>query len=106
MHLRIENFHVQTSNYNNIAVKQWEANVYHLKSQLALANSILDAKSATIENLQLSNYQYRQLLKSKESAEEKKEDLIDRIVAIKEYEGKGFSVNFAEILRRLKRAVK
>lgn len=101
-----QNFQIQGINYNNVAVKQWEANIYHLKSQLALANSLLQAKEATIESLHLSNYQYRQLLQSKENQPERKEDLIDGVVSVTEYQGKGFSVNFAEILRRLKRIVK
>lgn len=88
----------------DIAAKQWEANIYHLKSQLSLANSVLQANQATIEMLQLSNYQYKQLLEShKQKKESEKEDIIKDIVAVKKYDGKAFSVDFAEILRRLKR---
>ncbi len=49
----------QISNQKDIAVQQWEANIYHLKSQLVLAQSVIQAKNATIETLQLSNYQYK-----------------------------------------------
>ena len=98
-----EDFHISISQNQNIATMQWEANVYHLKSQLALAHTMLEAKNATIENLKLSNYQYRQLLKSGTKEEEK---LIEGIVTLKEYNGKGFSINLPEILRRLKRIIK
>ena len=33
----------------------------------------------------------------------KPEPLLDGIVTVKQYEGKGFSINLAELLRRLKR---
>jgi hypothetical protein len=46
----------------DIAMLQLDANVMHLKSQLALANAVQQAQGATIESLQLSNFQYRQLL--------------------------------------------
>jgi hypothetical protein len=101
------NFQVQVSNQTDIAVKQWEANFYHLKSQLSLATSIIQAKDSTIEMLQLSNYQYRQLLESHSAKKEcEKEELIKGIVSVKKYEGKGFSIDFAEIFRRLKRIIK
>lgn len=102
-----KNFQLQISNQTDVAAKQWEANFYHLKSQLSLASSIIQAKDSTIEMLQLSNYQYKQLLEShtvKKDAE--KEDIIKGIVAVKKYEGKGFSIDFAEIFRRLKRTIK
>jgi hypothetical protein len=100
-------FQVQVSNQTDIAAKQWEANVYHLNSQLALAKSIIQAKESAIEMLQLSNYQYRQLLESHSGKKvHDEEELIKGIVAVKKYEGKGFSIDLAEIFRRLKRIMK
>ncbi len=100
-------FQVQVAEQNDIAVKQWEANIYHLKSQLSLAASIIQAKDSTIEMLQLSNYQYKQLLESQSSKRDSdKEEIIEGIVTIKKYEGKGFSIDLAEIFRRLKRIIK
>lgn len=92
----------------DIAVMQWDTNIFHLKTQLTLANSILQLKDATIQSLQLSNFQYQHLLQDKENIKEsdKEEDIIEGIVSLKKYEGEGFSVNFAEILRRLKRRLK
>ena len=98
-----ESLHLQITNQSDIAARQWEANIYHLKSQLVLANSIIQAKEATIEILQLSNYQYRQLNESNPKNYKDKEDIIKGIVAVRKYEGKGFTIDFAEILRRLKR---
>ncbi|MET3035321.1 hypothetical protein ABXT08_04420 [Chryseobacterium sp. NRRL B-14859] len=92
---------------SDISIKQWEANIYHLKSQLALSTSIIQAKDTTIEMLQLSNYQYKQLLKiNKNDKDENKEDIIKGILSVDKYEEKGFILNIAEILRRLKRAIK
>ncbi len=46
---------------HGIAGQQLAANVKHLQSQLALARAIDRAKSATIETLQLTIFQYRQM---------------------------------------------
>jgi hypothetical protein len=101
------NFHIQASNQTDIAVRQWEANVFHLKSQLSLAGSIIQAKDATIEMLQLSNYQHRQLLESPNFRKEHdKEDVIKGVLSVGKFESKGVTINFAEIFRRLKRIIK
>ena len=96
---------LQTEMNNDVAVMQWQANVMHLKSQLTLANSVLQLKDATIQSLQLSNYQLQNILQDKKQPNEtdKEEDIIKGVVSLKKYEGKGISINFAEILRRLKR---
>lgn len=99
-------FQNELARENEIAAKQWEANIYHLKSQLALATSIVQAKNATIESLQLSNYQYRQLLEDHSKKETDKEEVIEGVLAVDKLEGYGFSINLAEILRRLKRIIK
>jgi hypothetical protein len=57
----------EVARYPDIAVLQLQANVDHLKSQLTLASAILQAKNATIEALELSNFQYRQLVQAGES---------------------------------------
>jgi hypothetical protein len=67
-----------------------------------LANAVLQAKDATIQALQLSNYQ---LLSEKEK-DDNKEDVISGIVSVDKYESSGISVNLAEIFRRLKRKFK
>lgn len=104
----MNDFEIQTANFNDIAVSQWQANIFHLKSQLAISRTLLQAKDALIENLQLSNYQYRQIVEQKTQIKpaDKDEELIKDIVTVKKFDGKGFSVNFPEILRRLKRVFK
>jgi len=100
-------FQNEISNQSDIAAKQWEANIYHLKSQLSLASSIIQAKDSTIEMLQLSNYQYRQLLNSRSTESgSQNEELIKGIISVKKYDGKGFSIDFPELFRRLKRKFK
>lgn len=100
-------FQDMTDNHN-IAIQQWQSNVFHLQSQLLLAKSTYQANQATIEILQLSNFRYRELFESgKQSLEGKdRESVIKDIVDIKKFDGKWFSINFPEILRKLKRNFK
>jgi len=96
------------SNSNSdVAAVQWQANVMHLKSQLMLAKSAIQMKDATIEILTLSNYQYQQLALHNGLKENLKneEDVVSGILTVKKYEGKGFTLNLPEILRRLKRGL-
>ncbi len=88
-------------NYNDVSVQQLMANVYHLKSQLILANSIIQNKDATIESLKLTTLHQNLIIDSKKSTNEEK--AIDGLVTIGEFEWKGLKVNLAEVFRRLKR---
>lgn len=98
---------------HDIALQQLQANVYHLKSQIALSHAVLQAKHATIEALQLANYQYRQMLMiggelgsqvvSNTSRISESFPLVGDTVHIKKYEGKLLSVDVPTLLRRLKR---
>jgi hypothetical protein len=92
----------------DIAVLQWQSNIYHLKSQLALSQALLQTKDATIEALQLSNYQLKQVIgtadgKPKLEDSKKEEEIIKGVMAVKKYDGKFFSVDLPEIIRKLKR---
>jgi hypothetical protein len=89
----------------DVAFMQMQANVMHLKSQILFSNAALQMKDATIEALQLSNYQLKQLKIGHETSDKRQdeESVIEGIVSVKKFEGKGFSVNTPEILRKLKR---
>jgi hypothetical protein len=89
--------------YPNLAVQQLQANILHLQSQLTLAKASMQVKDATIESLQLSNYQYRQLLGSEEKAKNQSETLIGDTIHVTKLEGKGVKVDLPLILKRLKR---
>ena len=93
---------------NDIAVRQLEANVYHLQGQIALNRSILQAKDATIDALQLTNFQQRQMLEvaayNAKPVKDENESVMDGIVHITKYEGKGYIVDFPKIIRLLKRS--
>lgn len=78
----------------------------HLKTQLVLNNAILQTKDATIEALQISNYQLKQIIGNKEIKPEKEESVAGGLMSIKNYEGKGFSINLPELYRRLRRRMK
>lgn len=105
---KVNNF----DNQSEIAIYQWKANIHHLQSQLELAKALLQAKDATIETLKLSNYQLQTIVSSKNQLtnianhESKSEKILGGIVSIKQYEGKGFSIDLAEIFRRLKRQLR
>jgi hypothetical protein len=88
---------------NDIALQQLQANVLHLRSQLMLANTTLAAKDATIEALQVSNYQYRQLLASDSAKAPEHEPLIGDAVHVTPVESKGIRIDLPLILRKLKR---
>lgn len=92
----------------DIAVLQWEANIYHLKSQIALQQAILQTKDATIEALQLSNYRLKEEITTAKQIEEnttglKEEKFMGGTLAIKKYDGKWFSIDSPEFIRKLKR---
>jgi hypothetical protein len=91
------------SSSSDVAVQQLQANVLHLRSQLALAEATLTAKNATIEALQMSNFQYRQLLSSEKTTNREQEKLISDIVYLTPIQTKGIKVDLPSLLRHLKR---
>lgn len=97
------NLEVISTNFSDVSVQQLISNVYHLKSQLLLANSIIQNKDATIESLKFSNYQKNILLESNSNKITDNEKTLNGLLTINEYEGNGFKINLPEIFRRLKR---
>ncbi len=87
----------------DIAAMQWQANIMHLKSQLMLAHSVIQAKDAAIQSLQLSNYQYKQIVDSNDKRQSQSEDVIPGVVSVSKLESHGVALNLAEVWRRLKR---
>lgn len=97
-------FETAVQQNTDIAFHQLNANILHLKGQLALAGAMIEAKNETIKYLQLSNFQLEQrTIGPLPQTDAKEEPVIKDIVSIKKYDGKWFSVNLPEILRRLKR---
>lgn len=97
----------------DIAQIQWEANVHHLKGQLALAQAIIETKNATIETLKISNFQLQEMVSTSRQLPEipgdeksKEEKIMGGVVSLKQYEGKGFEIDLAELFRKLKRRFK
>jgi hypothetical protein len=108
-------FAAQAPRYGDIAVQQLQANIYHLKGQLMVADAVLQARDAQIQALQLSNFTYQQLLATQQQAATlpllpastsgaDAEPLVPGVIEVTKYEGKGFTVNLPELLRRLKRS--
>lgn len=97
------NMDAEIAKSGDIAAMQLQANIHHLKGQMMLMQAAMQMKDVTIETLQLSNYQLKEIVEKKESEKAKTEDIIPGIVAVTKLEGKGLSINLPEILRRLKR---
>lgn len=95
---------IYSYNGNEVAIQQLQANVFHFKSQLALAQSAIQLKDATIESLKITNYQYKNLLDEANKKLNSEEPLFNGIVKVKSYEKFGFKFDLAEILRKLKRS--
>jgi hypothetical protein len=94
-----------------ISIQRLSANIHHLKSQLMLAQALLQTKDATIQAQQTTiEYQQRLLsgevvldsMRNREKESADKEDLLGGAVAITKYEGKGFEINLPELFRRLR----
>lgn len=103
-------FNAAGREFLDMAVSQLTANVFFLKSQLALGQAMLETKNATIEALNFTVYQQRQLLtgSTKRASEEEKskdsEPIVGDTVHLTKYEGKFLKVDLPTILRRLKRS--
>ncbi|MCT3755270.1 hypothetical protein BAX96_01410 [Elizabethkingia anophelis] len=97
----ISNLEDFTKDYNDISVKQLLANIYHLKSQLILTNSIIEMKDTTIDTLKINNIQKQDYIEKNISKNEEK--ILDGLLTIKEFEYKCININLPEVFRRLKR---
>jgi hypothetical protein len=108
------NFNNHESIHDNIAGQQLIENAMHLQSKFALAHAIDRTNNATIEMLQLSNFQYQQIIQAQAaevfpskssiiSGTSEKEDLIKGFITVTPFKGKGFEIDLPNILRSLKR---
>ena len=103
-------FNAAAREFPDIAISQLTANVFFLKSQLALAQAMLETKNATIEALNFTVFQQHQLLTGpvlSERVQESKKDsepIVGDTVHLTKYEGKFLKVDLPTILRRLKRS--
>lgn len=91
-----------TLTHPNVASQQLQANIFHLKSQIMLAQATLTAKDATIEALQLSNFQYQQIITSFPKSKDR-EALLGDSVHVTKVETSGLSIDLPLMLRKLKR---
>jgi hypothetical protein len=87
-------------------------NVLHLKSQLILAQAMLETKNATIESQRERLIYQGRIIEGRllpEPAQRKEpdtEEILGGAVEIKKYEGKGFAVNLPMMFRKLREAFK
>lgn len=102
----VPDLEIASLNFNDIGVQQLKANIFHLKSQLLLAKSIIQAKDAAIESLSFTNYQQKLLLDSNDKKAANEETALNGLIKINEYKSKGLSFNLPELFRRIKRKLK
>lgn len=95
-----ENIDIIATQSQDQSAMQLMSQIHFLKSQLMMANATIQLKDATIQSLQISNYQLTQTLPSKT---DKGEKILGGIAEIKKYDGKGFSIDLPELFRRMKR---
>lgn len=106
----VPEFITVATQFNDVAVSQLQANVYHLRSQIMLAKAALEMKSAAIaakdekiallqERIDLREFQP----KKEDKKDEDKEDIVKDMVAVKKYDLKFMEINLPELLRKLKR---
>jgi hypothetical protein len=95
-----QNLEILSKDYSDVSIQQLLSNIYHLKSQLFLAHSIIESKNATIESLKFSNFQKQTYIEENSKNEEK---TLDGLITIQEFEYGSVKFNLPEIFRRLKR---
>jgi hypothetical protein len=108
------NLTVESVNYEDVAVKQLNANVLHLQSQIMLAQAAIALKNATIEakDERIALLEDRIDLRKFQPAPTSnqttvdKEDLVGGLVSLKKWDYKFLELNLPEIFRRLKRRLK
>lgn len=94
----------QLAQFNDIAVRQLEANIFFLNSQLTLAKATIQSKDATIEALQLSNYLLKQTIDISDSpSKEKEAAIVKGIITVSKFKWNGLNIDLAELFNRLKR---
>lgn len=103
--VEVKDIELYTEEFRDIGVRQLISNIYHLKSQAMLSSSIIEMKQATIDSLNLTNYQLKNLIKQNPSDKKNEEKIIDGLVTVKELDLKGVNINIPEIFRRTKRKI-
>lgn len=99
-------FETVASEFTDVGVQQLASQVYFLKSQLALGKTMIQMKDATIEALQLTNYQQKEIIQSHQTKEKNEEELAGGLVKANEVKVIGFTFDLPELLRRIKRKFK
>lgn len=92
-------------NRTDPAVAQLEANIHHLRSQIELSHAVISMQKEALVSLTLTNLQHQSMTYNPKSLNEPSdsEPLIGNFVGVTKFRMKGLEVNFAAILRKLKR---
>jgi hypothetical protein len=89
-----------------VTIQKLISNIQFLHSQITLNNALIQTKNATIEALELSNYQLKSILNNNENRNSDSEDIIGGIVSVEKFKKNGITIDLAEILRRIKQKLK
>lgn len=101
----------------SLPVQRLNAQILHLQSQLTLANAERQMLNATIQQkdglivqqtqfIQSQQFSTEVLIKSMQENQIEEENLIGKIVRVKDYEAGPFTISLAELLRKIKEWVK
>ncbi|PTX62652.1 hypothetical protein C8N46_10248 [Kordia periserrulae] len=99
-------FESVASGFSDVGVQQLVSQVHFLKSQLALGKTMIQMKDATIEALQFTNFQQKEIIQSQQKEIENEEEIAGGLVKVKEVDLKILKFNIPELLRRIKRKFK
>lgn len=106
MYLRLPASPISDVSFDDVAAQKLLANIRHLESQLALAQAVMYSQRASIQ-AQATTIENQQRIMSGDVvinsvAPSDREEFLGGTVALTRYEGKGFEVNLAEVMRRLR----
>jgi len=109
IYLRLPNNLLSAVPSNDIVMQKLLANVRHLESQIALAEAVIHAQHASIEAQEIVIGHQRSLggdvmVSSLKSVHhEDRLEILDGLVSVRPYEGKGFEINLPQLVRRLRK---
>ncbi|MGH1388472.1 hypothetical protein [Kordia sp.] len=106
-------FETVAAEFTDVGVQQLVLQVTNFKSQLMYAKAtiqlkdeIIQSKQISIENLQLTNYQQKEIIQSHQPKEKNEEKLVGDLVKVNEVKVIGLTFDLPELLRRIKRKFK
>lgn len=106
IYLRLPASPISEVSFDDVAAQKLLANIRHLEGQLALAQAVMRAQQASIEAQATTIINQQKILSGdiviNSVTPNDREELVGGAVTLTKYEGKGFEINLAQIMRRLR----